>query len=424
MSHRRTVLKAAASALLGLARPESSRASDPQDLLVAAYPAVDAIARAAAPSFEARFPGTRVHVVSRQIGDHHTAMMTSLSTAKYLPDVMAIELGYLGRFSRGGGLENLSLAPWSADAQAQGLAPFALMQARATGSALFALPSDIGPGVCIYRHDLLQRAQVDARSLVSSWPDLVEAGRRLRRAGGTRLLPHAQDAVDIMIRTGIREGDGVYVGRDGSSLLRQDRFIRAFEIAREVRRDQLDAQVLTWTSDWAEAIRRGDVACLYSGAWMVGHLQKWLVPEQAGLWRCGGLPAGATATYGGSFLAMPRYADPHRKRLAWEFIRHMVFEPQRQLDAFQNENAFPALVSTYQDAFFERPIDYLGGQRARLMWRDIALAARTVPSHRQDTFAVELLNTAMYKVLELGDPIERSLAQADNELARRLERKS
>ena len=50
-------------------------------------------------------------MVSRQFSDHHTAMTMALSTSIHLPDVMALEVGYVGRFAQGGGLQNLAAAP-------------------------------------------------------------------------------------------------------------------------------------------------------------------------------------------------------------------------------------------------------------------------------------------------------------------------
>ena len=81
-------------------------------LTVAAFPSVDEIVRAAAPAWQALHPTVRLQVASRQFADHHTAMTTALSTSSYLPDVMALEVGYVGRFARGGGLADLSQPPY------------------------------------------------------------------------------------------------------------------------------------------------------------------------------------------------------------------------------------------------------------------------------------------------------------------------
>ena len=101
------------SPCLAVAALLSGPALSQQTLVVAAFPAVDEKVRAAVPAWKKLHPTVDVKVVSRQFSDHHTAMTTALSTSFYLPDVMALEVGYVGRFAQGGGLEDLSLTPYN-----------------------------------------------------------------------------------------------------------------------------------------------------------------------------------------------------------------------------------------------------------------------------------------------------------------------
>ena len=105
---RQVVKAAGAGLLLALAM---SGAGAQQTLTVAAFPAVDEIVRSAIPAWKVRHPNVEIKIVSRQFIDHHTAMTTALSTSSRLPDVMALEVGYVGRFAQGGGLEALSQPP-------------------------------------------------------------------------------------------------------------------------------------------------------------------------------------------------------------------------------------------------------------------------------------------------------------------------
>ena len=84
-------------------------------LTVAAYPAVDDIVKTALVEWQRKHPQVDVKVVSREFTDHHTAMTTALATSSGLPDVMALEYGFLGRFAQGGGLTDLSKSPFNAD---------------------------------------------------------------------------------------------------------------------------------------------------------------------------------------------------------------------------------------------------------------------------------------------------------------------
>ena len=96
----------------GLSALSPATAAAQRVLTVAAFPAVDDIVRAAIPQWKKLHPDVEIKVVSRQFADHHTAMTTALSTSFYLPDVMALEIGYVGRFAQGGGLEDLRSPPY------------------------------------------------------------------------------------------------------------------------------------------------------------------------------------------------------------------------------------------------------------------------------------------------------------------------
>ncbi len=196
------VLVLAASVLLPAA------ACAQQVLTVAAYPAVDKIVEAAIPAWKKRHPNVGIKVVSRQFADHHTAMTTALSTSFYLPDVMALEVGYVGRFAQGGGLEDLRKPPFDIGQVSSAWVPYAVAQATSRSGANVAAPADIGPGTLLWRADVLAKAGVGEAELTKSWDSYVAAGVKIKQTTGAYLLPHARDMKDIVIRTGIQPGEG------------------------------------------------------------------------------------------------------------------------------------------------------------------------------------------------------------------------
>jgi multiple sugar transport system substrate-binding protein len=416
---RRALLLGAAAVL---ARPGVARATAPSRLTVAAYPAVDTIVREALPAWRERHPGVAVQVVSRQFADHHTAMTTALSTRSHLPDLMALEVGYVGRFAQGGGLDDLRQPPYDIARIADRWVPYALAQATGRGGAIVAAPSDIGPGTLLVRHDLVTRAGLSEAELTRSWDGYVAAGRQIQARTGAYLLAHARDIKNLLIRTGIQPGEGLYFGAGHEVLVESPRFVRAFELAREVRRHRLDARVAEWSNEWSEGFKRGRLATQLTGAWLAGHLSNWIAPDTRGLWRALPLPEGAQAAWGGSFFAIPRGAPAEHKRLAWELIGLLTLDRAQQLRAFRRHDAFPALRESHDDPFFEEPIPFLGGQPARALWRDAARRISAVAVHKQDAFAGEVIDTELDKVLDRGKPIAVALADAARLLARRARR--
>lgn len=391
-------------------------------LTVAAYPAVDAIVRAAIPAWKKLHPDVEVRVVSREISDHHTAMTTALSTAGNLPDVMALEVTYVGRFSQGGGLDDLSRPPFDIKQYQSQFVPYAWQQATNRRGQVIAVPTDIGPGTLLYRTDLLSKAGISEADLTKSWDDYVAAGVKIKAATGAYLLAHARDMKDILIRTGIQPGEGLYFDSQSNVLVSSPRFVRAFELARAVRQQKLDARVNAWSVDWAEGFKRGSIATQMSGAWLAGHLNNWLAPGTRGLWHAAQLPEGAFAAYGGTFYAIPRAAKTENKALSWDLIRLLTMNRAMQLSAFKSADAFPALTETFDDPFFAQPIEFLGGQAARLGWLAATKKINAVSVHKQDAFADEVINTELDKVLERGKDIKTALADAQRLLQQRAHR--
>lgn len=401
------------------AAPPATGANDaPTTLTVAAFPLVDEIVAAALPRWKALHPHVQIKVVSRQYQDHHTAMTTALSTSVLLPDVMALEVSYVGRFAHGLGLDDLAQPPYNAAALRPRFVPYAFDQATNRRGALVAVPTDVGPGTMLYRRDILERAGVDPAEL-RTWDGYVAAGLKVKATTGAHMVAHVAQIKDIVIRTGLLPGQGLYFDRDSRVLVNSPRFARAFELARRMRKAKLDARIAAWSNEWAEGFKRGTLATELSGAWIVGQLSNWVAPDTRGLWRAAQFPDGAFAGYGGAFYAIPRRANPAHKALAWQFIQMMTLDRDLQTQAFRKFDAFPALVETHADPFFEEPVAFLGGQPARLLWREAAQHIQAAPLHKQNGFAEEVIGTELDNVLDRGKDIGAALADAERLLQRR-----
>ncbi len=421
--HQLEYLKSIGKWLVGLGTAVLlSQAWAQQSLTVAAFPAVDEIVRSAIPLWKKSHPGVDIKVVSRQFVDHHTAMTTALSTSFYLPDVMALEVGYVGRFAQGGGLEDLAKEPYNIKKFQSRFVPYAFDQATNRTGAVVAAPTDIGPGTLLYRTDILAKAGISEDELTRSWDSYVDSGIRIKATTGSYLMAHARDMKDIVIRTGIKAGEGLYFDNQSKVLVSSPRFVRAFELARKIRQNKLDARVNAWTNEWSEGFKRGSIATQMTGAWLAGHLNNWLAPTTKGLWHAAQLPEGSFAAYGGTFFAIARGAPAGNKALAWEFIQLMTLNREVQLSAFKSQDAFPALLETYTDPFFEQPIVFLGQQKARLGWREATRHIAAVSVHKQDAFADEVINTELDKVLDRGKDIGVALADAQRLLEKRAHR--
>jgi multiple sugar transport system substrate-binding protein len=390
-------------------------------LTVAAYPAVDEIVKAALLEWKKGHPDVDVKVVGREYADHHTAMTTALATATGLPDVMTIEYGYLGRFTQSGALEDLSQPPYRAIDAAKKVVPFAMAQGRTDSQGQAAMPTDIGPGAMFFRHDLAQKAKVKDADLTESWDSFIASGKKIKSATGAYLVAHARDVKDIVIRTGIPVDEGVYFDAKGQSVVgTSPRFKKGFELAQKIRAEGLDAKVNAWSGEWGESLKRGTVSVQMMGAWLGGHLANWLAPNTAGMWRSTVLPERAATSWGGTFYAIPKKAQ--HKELAWDLIAYLTLNRQQQQLAFEKFNAFPALLEAQSGAFFEQPVAFLGGQKARAEWRSTASQIKPTRVFKNDTIAEEIVNAELDLVLTKGKSVEQAIKDADSQIQRRARR--
>jgi multiple sugar transport system substrate-binding protein len=348
-------------------------------------------------------------------------MTTALATSTGLPDIMTIEYGYLGRFAQSGGLEDLAGAPYQMGQHVSKLVSYAVTQGRSNTHGQVAIPTDIGPGAMFYRHDLLSKSKLKESDLTQSWESFLQSGLKIKKDSGGYLVAHARDVKDIVIRTGIPAGHGVYFDDQGKSVIdTSPRFKRGFEIAQQIRTQGLDAKINAWSNEWGESLKRGTVAVQMMGAWLGGHLQKWLAPNTAGLWRSTVLPEGVATSWGGTFYAIPKKAV--NKELALDLIKHLTLNSKQQQMAFEKFNAFPALIEAQNEDFFNQPVAFLGGQKARVEWKKTASQIKPTMVFKNDSLAEEIVNAELDLVLTKNKPIDQALKDAHRLVQRRASR--
>lgn len=390
--------------------------SDRQTLVVAAYAPLDDLIRSVAPRWKKLHPQVDLRVLTRAFEEHHSVTLSALKTASHVPDVLAIEVSQLGQFAAAGKLERLNQPPFLTPAVQASFVPYALAQSRDAENQVLAIPADVGPATLLYRLDVLERAGVDPKAFNQSWATFLKAGLQIRKTTGVALVAHARNVADIVLQANLREGEGVYFDRQGRPVVQAERFVRAFELAREVRRLGLDAQLTAFTEDWTRGVRDHRIATLMSGSWMAGHLATWLAPDQRGKWRVTQLPEQTWAYMGGTFYAIPKMSK--HKDWAWDLVQMLTLEREVQWAAFHSHHAFPALLAAHTGQFIESPVEYLGQQAALGQWRDVTQRVRSTMVSEHETRARSVIHTELEKVLTQGKDVRHALQDASAVLAR------
>jgi multiple sugar transport system substrate-binding protein len=409
-------LIAAGVATLGLAQNSKIQ------LTVAAFPSLDDSVKVALAGFAKKFPNIEIKLTALTYGDHHAALTTALATGQGLHDVEAIEIGFVGKFAESQGLEDLNGPAYKAGQYKKLMVPYTVAQATSSDGRFVAMPCDIGPGTTFYRKDILDKAGIKPSDL-STWEGYVEAGKKLHASNSKLfMINDAKSAANLIMRSNLGDGEGIYFDKANKNLVGPDsaRFVKAFTIAKKIREAGIDAKIGEWSNEWYEGFKGGTVATQFSGAWLQGHFQNWMAPDTKGLWRVQDLPDGAYASWGGSFYSIPT-ASTHKKE-AWEFIKYMTLNREQQIAVFKSNGAFPSLNSAWGDKSFNEPVEFLGGQKARLLWKATAKRIKPVDVNKYDSVAETIIQTALGKVVDEGADIKAALTEARSELDKRARR--
>ncbi len=379
------------------------------------FPDFDSSLKVLLPDFE-KETGIKVDYLMNNHGDHHTKLTTNLATGSGAGDVIVVDVEKIGPFVASGGLVNLS-EKYGADKYAERFAPYAWTQGKGADGSVYGIPVDLGPGVMYYRTDIFKDAGIDLNEAIKDWDSYIAAGEKLK-AKNIQLIASASDVAQAIIFTTVPEGEGLYFDKDGNPVVTSERFVHAFEVAKKIRDKGLDGKILAWSNEWYEGFRNGTFATQLSGAWLLGHLNNWIAPGTAGKWGVSNLPDGIYGSWGGSFLSIPTQSTKQDE--AWKLIEYMTTRRDVQLKHFETIAAFPANVTTYDDALFSEEMPFLGGQKARLLFAEVAKNIKPVAPAKGDHVARSIvLENALMEVLDEGKDIKTALEEAERLIKRR-----
>lgn len=369
-------------------------------------------------TFQKNHPTIKVSTTFNNHEDHHTRLQTNLATGSGAGDVVLVDVGRLGAYINGGGFIDLKGPRFQGQKLAKDFAPYAFAQGQGADGGQYGIPVDLGPGVLFYRRDYVEGMGFQISEITKSWDTFIEWGTKVKKKHpNVALIADAKDIANLIISATVKEGHGLYFDDKDQPLLTSPRFVKAFETAQKVRKLGLDLAIESWTNEWYEILKNGRVASQPSGAWLLGHLKNWIAPESSGLWGASHLPEQIYGSWGGSFLAIPKQsANPEA---AWSFIKFLV-TPEAQLAGLNNIAAFPANTKTYGHESFQKSIAYLKGQKANLLFAEIAQKIRPIKPAKGDLMAVTIVDNALDETLNQGRQIQEVLKEAEMMLKRRM----
>lgn len=352
---------------------ESVPAFDPEKnytITIGVYPDLDAAYQAVFDSdeFKTAFPNITVQIVSEDWQVHHDRLTTVLAAGSGANDIEAIDEGYLANF-KAGGFVDLGKAPYKGREAGKDLIPYAMTSATTEDGKLIALPVDASPTVIFYRKSVADAAGVDF-SAIATFDDLIEAAKKMSAdtdGDGNNDRFAFASAMEISLMR-LNNAIGAWVDESGKVMADKEKFLGQLELVRKINDHKVHANMQEWTDPWIEAYPNGTVSMAIIGAWFEGALKTWMAPDLSGDWRVVMLPEGINCNYGGSFLGIPTSTSADKRMAAWAVLTYLCTNANAQLTSLKTIGSTPALKTVWNDPCMDEPIEYLGGQKARLLY--------------------------------------------------------
>lgn len=404
----------AAVALLGAV--SLSVAQEKTVLTISSWAGNDKLIEGVLPGFLETHPDVEVQVVGGLgYNDYHPALNNRLNSGS-AEDVVSPGGQFVVEYAEGSFFENLAAEPYKL-----ATANFVQSQiANATGPEgnVIAVPNDAPPSVMFYRADVFAEAGLDIAEVTSSWENYIAAGQKLKEQG-VFISPGATDVASLIISSNLPEGEGVYFDAEGNVLVGNERFVRAFTLAKQIRDEGLDSQIPGWTPEWFEGFKSGQVATITVGSWFEGILKTQADPEGAGRWGATLPPEKSSNIAGGAYYAIP--ASSQHKELAWELIQYLTSR-EALVEIFKQSGNFPANLTVLDDPVFSEPQAFFGGETVYQVYAEAAKAQTAIPSNKNYAVAESIVQDALGQVLNDGVDIQTALADAKSLIERRASR--
>jgi multiple sugar transport system substrate-binding protein len=399
--------------LLTLVVAPTALAQAKTTLTVNCFTHMDEAVSANIPAYQELHPEVEIKMNILGFDDHHAALKKTMQTGLGAGDVNCIDIGFVNNFMEGGGLVNLDDAPYNAKQYKNQMTPYAWMQAQASDGHNYSMPANVASGTMFYRKDILDRLGVKTTDLTKSWDSFIATGKKMKAKDPTIfLIGNAASVAPLYWKVYITDGEYEFFDKNGKKIVNSPRFVKAFELAKQIHDAQLDAKVTEESAEWVDGLNKGTIAVQFSGAWFENTLRE-VAPQTAGLWRAADLPNQAYAFWGGSYYAIPK--ESRKKTDAWEFIKYLTTTKEAQLTALKANGALPVLRAAQNLPEIKDPLPFLGGQQARVLWIRSANKIRPIEVNKLDPAVSEQVGVVLRRVLEEGVDIKTALTEANNE---------
>ncbi len=311
------------------------------------------------------------------------SLFMSGATGSVLPDLVEVEIGWVGRFFRPP-LSEIGFTPLDALLKSSGWDHRVVQQRFAPWSkqgVVFGVPHDVHPVTITYRKDLFDEAGVDLEA-AATWSDFQDKCLEFKRYWSSRGYPqrHAielpQSSSDWLITMLLQRGISLVDDRENIHFtdprVAQTIAFYAQLVAgpRQIASESVGLQTGMWIND----LLAGNLCAFMTPDWRIST-PKQDAPHLAGRMRMMALPRfdptdAPTSTAGGTMMGIPRYAA--RKEDAWKLLEFLYLSDAGLKARQQSSNILPPVIAQWDDPVYHREDPYFAGQKVDELYIHLA----------------------------------------------------
>jgi arabinosaccharide transport system substrate-binding protein len=357
--------------------------------------------------------------------DMHNKLQSALLSGQGAPDICDIEVGKFPNFLKGDPqLETLDdvVAPY------KGKIVQSRLDLYSKGGHVYGLPTHVGGVVAYYNTELLEKAGIDYKSIVT-WDDFEKAGAKYYAATGKNFgTCDTAGSTTLSLMLGEQKSD--YTTADGKPAINSPEMVKALTKLKEMQ----DAHAIATipggqpdTTDGEAAINAGDYAVVIKALWYMGRFTTYM-PEQAGKWAIAVPPVfekGDVATIGDggtgtvvtktaknkdnikAFLAYAKLSEDGQTAI-WQ---DLGFDPTN-MDLWNNTAITHDANNQYVKFFKTNPFDVLNSMKGSIGLIKSVDASPNVGNQ----FGTVILNSIFEDKKDIKQTLDDAEQQVENEL--------
>jgi multiple sugar transport system substrate-binding protein len=379
------------------------------------YPDDDIYFNASLEDFGAQNPDITVEVVKLDTEDLDQKLTASMVGGAGAPDMVDLEEGFVGKYAAQRGFVNLLDAPYNIQEHEKDFPQFAFNAGySADKSKFYFLNYSLSPAVIHYRRSLFEKAGLPSdpeevrKLLCADWEAYLAEGEKLAKPAGPWFLDEAGE----IYNTYWAQNSATFFDAQGKLSIANETNLKGLKLAKAARDKGLDAKLTLWTPEWENSFSQTTVATYLSGDWLQGLIRAYGGDATKGDWGMTPMPLKVGTMLTGSTLCITEQSA--NKDAAWTYFSYFSFNAKPQVQMYVLTFCFPGYKPAWDDPVMQEPVEWYGGQKARLVSVEVAKNFwDRPPITRYNREIRDIVSLEVANVLDKGEDPAQALADAE-----------